>query len=173
MAIMRKFRWFWAWDDEKEENWLRGMAQEGWHLRSVTLPGRYVFERGQPCDDVYRLDYFTGPKGTRSDYLQLFMDAGWDYRGEMNGWQYFSRNATDGETLEIFTDTESKSRKYKRILLYLIIFLPACLNFVLISHRSEFPWMQALTVFMSAALFFYVYAMLRLLVRIGQLKKRL
>jgi len=29
MTTMKQFHWFWAWDDEKEENWLREMAQKG------------------------------------------------------------------------------------------------------------------------------------------------
>jgi len=29
MTTMKQFHWFWGWDDEKEENWLREMAQKG------------------------------------------------------------------------------------------------------------------------------------------------
>ena len=56
MTTLKKFRWFWAWDDEKEEQWLREMAQKGWHLLSVSIPGNYTFEQGAPKGYVYRLD---------------------------------------------------------------------------------------------------------------------
>ena len=52
-----KFKWFWAWQDEKEENWLRGMSQQGWHLLSAKPFGFYNFESGEKKDFVYRLDY--------------------------------------------------------------------------------------------------------------------
>ncbi|HLE51739.1 MAG TPA: hypothetical protein VI755_06730 [Anaerolineales bacterium] len=29
-TMIRKFRWFWPWQDENEEAWLKEMSQEGW-----------------------------------------------------------------------------------------------------------------------------------------------
>jgi hypothetical protein len=40
---MRKNKWFWAWNDDKEKAWLGQMASEGWHLVSLGLPGTYIF----------------------------------------------------------------------------------------------------------------------------------
>ena len=173
MTTMKQFRWFWAWDDEKEEAWLREMAQKGWHFQSVSLPGNYVFEQGQPRDDVYRLDHFVDTKNTKADYLQLFLDAGWDYMGEMNNWQYFRKTVVDGEVPEIFSDNESKSKKYQRIMLYLIIFFPIIFSFLTLNSRSEYEGMQVLTFVMGFFLLFYIYAMLKLLARIGRLNKKL
>ena len=34
-AIARKYKWFWPWQDEQEEGWLRKISQQGWHLRPV------------------------------------------------------------------------------------------------------------------------------------------
>ncbi len=39
---------------------------------------------------TYRLDYLVAPRD-KADYLQLFLDAGWAYLGEMNSWQYFHK----------------------------------------------------------------------------------
>ena len=69
MTTMKQFHWFWAWDDEKEEAWLREMAQKGWHFQSVTPPGNYTFEKGEPRDDVYRLDRFVDNQNSKADYL--------------------------------------------------------------------------------------------------------
>ena len=34
---IKKTKWFWAWEDEKEEAWLSEMASEGLHLETVTF----------------------------------------------------------------------------------------------------------------------------------------
>ena len=71
MNTVRKFHWFWPWNDEKEEAWLREMSAQGWHFKTVESPSTYVFEQGEPIDFVYRLDYFTG-HGDLANYQQLF-----------------------------------------------------------------------------------------------------
>ncbi len=76
-TTLRKVKLFLPWQDEKEEAWLRQMAQQGWHL-SLVAPLVYTFVRGDPRDDVYRLDYLTS-KADYEEYKQLFQDAGWDW----------------------------------------------------------------------------------------------
>ncbi len=112
METMKIFHWFWVWDDDKEEAWLREMSQQGKHFKSVNLPAEYVFETGEPMDYVYRLDYFIDRKDMPT-YLQIFEDAGWDYMGEMAGWQYFRIVNVNGETPEIYSDKASKAKKYQ------------------------------------------------------------
>ena len=173
MTTMKQFRWFWAWDDEIEETWLREMAQKGWHFQSVTLPGNYTFEQGQPRDDVYRLDHFVDNKNSKADYLQLFLDAGWNYMGEMNGWQYFRKTAVNGEIPEIFTDNESKAKKYQRIMLYLVIFLPIYINAInLVSKRTSIL-SEVFTFILFLFMILYGYGILRLIMRMSQLRKKL
>jgi hypothetical protein len=48
---IRKWKLFWAWQDEKEEAWLRQMAQEGLHLKSPGL-GMYTFQPGDAQDTI-------------------------------------------------------------------------------------------------------------------------
>ena len=50
--IITKTKWFWAWQDEKEETWLSEMAHQGLHLDDVPFPGRYQFKSGEPADYV-------------------------------------------------------------------------------------------------------------------------
>ena len=171
MTTMKKFHWFWAWEDEKEEAWLREMSQKGWHLKSVSIPSNYTFEQGEPTDYVYRLDYFIDRKNME-EYQQIFADAGWDYMGEMSGWQYFRQEAAQGQELEIFTDNTSKAKKYQRLMLFLIIFLPILFNATLtMGRRTESDFIQAIGLLMGAFILFYAYAMVRLLLRISQLRK--
>jgi hypothetical protein len=175
MTTMKQFRWFWAWDDEKEEVWLREMAQKGWHFQSVALPGYYTFESGEPRDDVYRLDHFVDNKNSKADYLQLFLDAGWDYMGEMNSWQYFRKTAVNGEIPEIFTDNESKAKKYQRILFFMVIVsLPIYLNAInLINNHTSTLSESLLTFVVFLFMIVYSYGILRLIIRLAQLKKKI
>ena len=123
-----KFKWFFAWQDEEEENWLHEMALQGWHLIGFSFPTLYRFEKGEPNNVFYRLDYKTSPRRDMDAYLQLFKDTGWEYCGEMAGWQYFSKEPKAGETLEIFTDDESKIAKYRRVQwMVFILFFPLIL----------------------------------------------
>jgi hypothetical protein len=172
MTTKKKFHWFWAWDDEKEEIWLREMSKKGWHFKSVGVPGNYIFEQGKPIEYTYRLDYFIDRKDM-SNYLQLFQDAGWSYLGEMGGWQYFRKAELFGEVQEIYSDRESKTKKYQRLMLYLTIFFPIHLSFILILSRSNDGAMQVFTFIMVIIMLVYVYAMVKLLRRITRLMKKI
>ena len=171
MTMMKQFRWFWAWDDEKEEKWLREMAQKGWHFESVALPGFYTFAHGEPRDDAYRLDYFTDTRDF-ANYLQLFMDAGWEYKGAMSGWQYFRKTVVNGEAPEIFSDWESKAKKYQRILTILVVFLPIFVVNLNNLNRRPGTFTEILTFVMFLFMLFFGYAIFRLGMRIIQLKKK-
>lgn len=172
MALEKKFHWFWAWEDEKEEMWLREMSKKGFHFKSVGSAGYYIFEHGEPIDFTYRLDYFIDHKDM-PNYLQLFQDAGWSYLGEMGGWQYFRKAGLNGEEQEIYSDKESKANKYQRLLLYLIIFFPIYLSFVLMLNRNSNSLIQAFTLMMSVIMIVYIYSMVKLLGRITQLRKKI
>jgi hypothetical protein len=172
MTTIKKFHWFWAWEDEKEEAWLREMSLQGWHLKSYQFPSNYTFDKEEPVDYVYRLDYFIDRKD-RENYLQLFRDAGWDHLGEMGGWQYFRKRTTNGEAPEIYSDNESKKKKYQRILLFLVIFLPIYSNVLFMTNRSSNIFIQVITFVMFVLMLIYIYAMLRLLRRITQLKNKI
>jgi len=171
MTTMTKFKWFWAWDDEKEETWLRDMSKQGWHLTSVSIPTIYKFEQGFAKDYVYRMDYIRD-RIDYANYLQLFHDSGWDHMGEMNGWQYFRKEALNGEELDIYSDKESKASKYQRILLLMVIILPIMINGLLILTRNN-TLTQTLGILYLGFFFTYIYGTTRILMRIGKLKKRI
>ena len=79
--IVTKTKWFWAWQDEKEETWLTEMAHQGLHLDDVPFPGRYQFKSGEPADYVYRLDYLslkTKKQGLLpAAFCRCWMGTGW------------------------------------------------------------------------------------------------
>ena len=171
MSTMKKFHWFWAWDDEKEEAWLRQMAQDGWHFKSVSVPGNYIFEQGEPADYVYRLDYFVDRKDMPA-YLQIFEDTGWEYLGGLGGWKYFSVENRDGSAQEIYSDKASKAKKYERLILYLVIFLPIFLSMMNITSRGDAAYLRYFSFLAEAFMLLYIYAMVRLMARVASLNKK-
>lgn len=172
---VNKYKWFWAWNDDKEEAWLSQMACTGLHLQSFGFPGKYTFITGEPREDIYRLDYLI--KGQDHEhYLQLFRDAGWEHVGEMSGWQYFRTRKQDKQVLEIYTDNASKTKKYTRLLTHLTIFLPIYIVLATrpVSMESNYiDFYSLVRLIMSLILVLYAYAMVRLLLRINQLRKKI
>jgi hypothetical protein len=178
--VVTKFKWFWAWQDEVEEQWLGKMSKKGYHLSSVGLPGFYTFTVAEPYNYSYRLDYQMFYKKDKREYLQLFLDAGWEHIGEMSAWQYFRKEARQGETHEIFTDAESKIAKYKRVLTWLGFFY--IMLIFIVSERilgfggriwgeDPYPWWGNVQLITLSVLLLLTFAIIKLTLRIRQLKK--
>jgi hypothetical protein len=169
---MKKFKWFWAWEDEKEEKWLEAMSQNGWHLENPGLPCVYHFIKGEPRDYSYRLDFRTGSFKSLQEYLQICRDAGWEMLGRMSSWYYFRKECQGTEKPEFFSDKDSKVQKYRRLVLFLVIFLPIMINGMLNLSRSENSgFITGVRIFYVFILLFFSYAIIRLLLRIKELKK--
>jgi hypothetical protein len=164
---IRKYKWFWAWQDEKEEAWLRQMSQEGLHLASLGFPGFYYFTAGEPANYVYRLDFVTDSKDYQN-YLQLFKDAGWEHLGRMGGWQYFCMLAGEGELPASYSDPDSKIQKYRRLLAYLMIFLP--ISVVVFSRNNVPPYYPVIEMVYAVLMIVYIFAVVKLIGRIQALK---
>lgn len=136
MNTDKKIRWFWSWNDLAEEKWLKEMSAQGLHLKEVENPCFYIFEKGDPQNYVYKLDYrlnsamfshvgwltladkSSAQKSDEQEYFQLYKDAGWQYIGEGKGWQYFRQPEKTDETQELYTDPSSKQAKYRRKILF-------------------------------------------------------
>ena len=159
------------------------MAETGWHLGSVGLFGSYRFNAGDPAQVVYRLDYQPTTRSKElSEYQTVFEDAGWEYVGEMANWQYWRKPSTAGETPEIFTDNESKIKKYQRLLLYmafmlvLLIFLGRNM-FVGDLTYADVSSIIAGIYFIGRLLYaiiipIYIVVVVKLFLRINQLKRK-
>jgi hypothetical protein len=128
--IFTQRKWFWAWQDDKEEAWLNEMSLKGFHLASPQ-GATYHFEQHEPKNYVYRLD-FRDWNTNQQDYEQIFTDAGWEYIGSMGGWEYFRKEATSSDMPEIYTDADSKIQKYRRLQWFFVLLLP----FVVIAFPS-------------------------------------
>ena len=169
-----KFRWFWAWQDDREEEWLGSMSRAGWHLTGFGYPGVYLFRKAEPKDFVYRLDFQTSRMKDRGAYLQLFHDAGWEHLGNMSAWEYFRKEARPGEEPEIFTDPESKIQKYQRVLRFLVIFFPiiVIINSTMWKHLPEGGvFGEVMMCITLGILLLYAVGTLGIVLRIGKLKQ--
>lgn len=125
-------KWFWAWDDQKEEVWLQRMAQEGWALEEYKW-FQYTFKKVMPSKLVYQLDYQLGFPD--KSYFDLFEMDGWQLVSSFGGWYYFCKEDDGTEKLEIFTDVHSRATKYIRLSNYLL--------FILAMHALSF-WLPAI-----------------------------
>ena len=163
---LTKLKFFGVWQDQQEEAWLREMGRQGWHLSSL-FPLIYTFTRGEPRDDVYRLD-FIEPKKDLDDYLQLYRDAGWEYLGSLTGWRYFRRPYEAGEAAEIYTDAESKMQKYRRVRMRLAALLPVLIATV---ANPAFGRGSSVRVFVAGVLLLLVFSLVRVSQRIRQLRR--
>ena len=113
---IRKYHFFFSWQDESQEKWLEGLSRKGLHLEKAGWLGRFTFVEGSAGDYAYRLDFYKDKQA--EDYLQLIQDAGWEYLGKQGGWHYWRKEVTGGRVPELFTDILSKRQKYQRLLTF-------------------------------------------------------
>ena len=152
------YRIFTIADYERETLYLSKMHAEGWKLKEVTYSNlvvavKYTFEKCQPEQVSYQLDFYPMKKSERASYLQLFKDCGWEHITDFNGFSYFRKLHSGIESdaeFEIYNDAAGKLAMVKRILtmrmipillLFLLIFsalLPVFSQFV--SGASSFSW---------------------------------
>ena len=141
-------------DYEREAVFLGEMHAKGWKLRKVSysillVAVKYTFEKCQPEQVVYQLDFYPMKKSERASYLQLFKDCGWEHITDFNGFSYFRKLYSGVESdaeFEIYNDAAGKLAMVKRILRLrmlpiLLLFsalLPVFSKFV--SEGSSFSW---------------------------------
>lgn len=133
------FRLFLAWQDEKEEEWLREMSLKGWEFKRYFFG--YNFEKTEPKDVVYRLDYKSTFNNDFDEYLKIYQDAGWEHVAQGIRWNYFRTDVKDCVLPEIYSDNYSKIQKYKGLLRVLLtIFGLSLINF---SNIGETPILKS------------------------------
>ena len=169
-----KHKWFWAWQDDKEEEWLSDMSKQGYHLSKPGFFGRYEFEQGEPRNYVYRMDFMTGKKDQKDTYLQMFTDAGWEHLGEFGSWQYFRVLAKGDLQPEIYTDTASKIKKYERVMTILFLFQPiylVILNANNVIHHAPLWLTIGMLILWLIIVFAFSFGMIKISMRIRELRK--
>lgn len=173
-GTVKKFKFFFAHQDEEQEAWLRSMAQQGLHLADVNPFCVWTFRRAAPADIVYRVDFSHANED--ASYRQLMQDAGWTLAATTVGWQYWSTKAVHGRAPELFTDNASKARKFKQLLSVLVCTAMPLFIMMVTSDKQRLmeqlstPSLVALGLILSAYLLIMPYSILRLLVRVRELR---
>ena len=148
------YRIFTIADYEREALYFREMHAKGWKLRKVSysillFAVKYTFEKCQPEQVSYQLDFYPMEKSERTSYLQLFKDCGWEHITDFNSFSYFRKAHSEIESnveFEIYNDAAGKLAMVKRILtrrmlpilLLFLALLPVFSKFV--SGVSSFSW---------------------------------
>ena len=154
------YRIFTIADYDREALYLRKMHAEGWKLKEVTYSNlvvavRYTFEKCQPEQVSYQLDFYPMRKSDRASYLQLFKDCGWEHITDFNGFSYFRKLHSGIESdaeFEIYNDATNKLDMVNRILrlrlvpslLLLAIHIPFL--FILLDRSNTFDLWKFLVV---------------------------
>ena len=153
-------------DYDREALYLRKMHAEGWKLRKVSysillFAVKYTFEKCQPEQVSYQLDFYPMEKSERTSYLQLFKDCGWEHITDFNSFSYFRKVHSEIESdaeFEIYNDVAGKLAMVKRILtrrmlpilLLFLALLPVFSKFV--TGGSSFSWEMFLIVIIDGVL---------------------
>ena len=111
-------------DYDREALYLGEMHAKGWKLKEVSYSNlvvavKYTFEKCQPEQVSYQLDFYPMEKSERSSYLQLFKDCGWEHITDFNSFSYFRKAHSEIESnaeFEIYNDPAGKLAMVNRIL---------------------------------------------------------
>ena len=147
-------------DYDREALYLREMHAQGWKLKEVTYSNlvvavKYTFEKCQPEQVSYQLDFYPMKKSERASYLQLFKDCGWEHITDFNSFSYFRKAHSEVESaaeFKIYNDAAGKLAMVKRILrlrlvpvlLLLAIHIPFL--FILLDRSNTFDLWKFLAV---------------------------
>ena len=153
-------------DYEREAIFLGRMHADGWKLSKVSysyllVAVKYSFEKCQPEQVSYQLDFYPMKKSERASYLQLFKDCGWEHITDFNGFSYFRKFLAGIESdaeFEIYNDSTGKLAMVKRILImrvFPIFLLFSALLLVfskLLTGKGYFSWEVCLIVIIDCVL---------------------
>ena len=160
------YRIFTIADYEREALYFREMHAKGWKLRKVSYSillfvVKYTFEKCQPEQVSYQLDFYPMEKSERASYLQLFKDCGWEHIIDFNSFSYFRKVHSEIESdveFEIYNDAAGKLAMIKRILImrmFPIFLLFSALLLVfskLLTGKGYFSWEVFLIVIIDCVL---------------------
>ena len=118
------YRIFTIADYEREALYFREMHAKGWKLKEVSYSTllfavKYTFEKCQPEQVSYQLDFYPMENSEKASYLQLFKDCGWEHITDFNSFSYFRKAHSEIESdaeFEIYNDAAGKLAMVNRIL---------------------------------------------------------
>lgn len=111
--MIKVFKWWWAWDYEKIEEWLEQMELHNLRLVDTSFSGTYFhFERCSATKARYCIDYQTK---LTPQYLAIINDDGWQLYQIGFGW-YILRKEYEDERPNLYTNFEGLIARNKTLL---------------------------------------------------------
>ena len=98
---------FFITDFNQQAQYLTEMHRKGWRLTKIRWSFFYHFEKCQPEDVVYQVDFKEAKNKDRENYLHMYEDYGWEFVTSCQNFVIFRKAAVKGD-LEIYGDRESK-----------------------------------------------------------------
>jgi hypothetical protein len=120
VTMIKIFKWWWAWDYEKIEEWLENMEASGLRLVKTTFDGvRFHFERCTPVKARYCIDY---QARLTPEYITLLNDDGWDLYKIGFGW-YILRKEYQQQRPELYNNFDGLIARNKSLLRILSVLM--------------------------------------------------
>ncbi|HEM3669869.1 TPA: DUF2812 domain-containing protein [Streptococcus suis] len=98
---------FFITDFSQQADYLSEMHQQGWKLVKISWLFFYHFEKCQPEEVVYQVDFKESKNKDRENYLHMYEDYGWEFVISCQNFNIFRKPAKMGD-LELYGDRESK-----------------------------------------------------------------
>ncbi|PFI79450.1 DUF2812 domain-containing protein [Bacillus cereus] len=174
METKRVFKFFTAWNLEKEEAFLRKMHQQGWALQKYNL--MYTFQKTEPKDVIYKADFrlvYRDSKEQQQEYFEIYEMSGWKRVTSFTRWNYFCKEVEEvNELPDIYSDKETKIQKFVELIQFVaimfVMLIPVLyLCFLGVSESGLYKGMVGFLVCI------YLYAFINLFRKIKKLKKEI
>lgn len=158
-----KFRIFNICEWKKEEDFLRQQHKAGWKFTHVNLIGCYYFNKCEPEDVIYQLDYNSDCTIDKTEYIQMFSDCGLEYLQDLFGYSSFRKPVSEmnGKEEEIFCDDASRLEMMKRVFRgrlrpLLVIFFLCVMPNIFVQLHNDTPAGHFLLILNFALLVLYL-----------------
>lgn len=177
MKTFKESKFFSIFQYEQEQEYLQMMHKKGWKFVHVTNSSKYHFEKCEPEDVVYQLDYNREGLEHKSEYVQMFEDCGWEYIMDRWGYSYFRKPKAQMKVDEsIFCDDESRLEMMDRVFkgrlspMVVILFMLIIPQLLLCSTT---PAMRPMAIFYFIMFLFYMVIFTIFAVQRNRFKKKL
>lgn len=160
---MKKF--LFTFNKEKAARWLNDWSKNGWVLTGRTAGCIYSFERCEPGEYTYAIDFSDRAFGVSKAYREILEDVGVDVMDAWGPWLVLRKNAADGP-IELYSDPESRAEHIEKTRMFFKVcaaveFVAMCLC-ILAGYELDEWWPFVFVAVAGAAAFFMVRQVVRL-----------
>ena len=114
---MKEVTHFWPFmkaDYRAAEAYLEAQSRKGLHICHIDNYGvRATYEKGEPKDIKYSIDYYSGEYEEKETYIKLLEDAGWNHVADMDMYMIFA-SEKEQNPVPIHTDWQEEYRLMRK-----------------------------------------------------------